>query len=416
MGVVPGLPLSLLSLLISIILVALLGVVVSKIHDNIYKTTLIVIVVLLMIITAWVCNSRSGMIASFSGGLFILLLRKENSKKWLIWGVTLLVFAALLYFIRPESSRGRIFIWRVCLNMIKDNPKGLGINGMSNAYMLYQADYFENNPDSLFIPNATDITIAYNEFFRIAVNFGIAGLILFLALIANVLITKSDNGKNDLFKALLISYLSFSLFSFPFANLYTWSLFPISLFILKKKIFSKVINFICILCLIGGLLFFSEEHKLQKQIEYQYINGFDDEWLLSMLNCSNFFLFYPALTDMILQCDSFQNNRFYEKFVDKAVLFMPSTDSYCRKAELLIRKNRHREAIPYLNKAQNMVPQKLRPRYMEFLIYYENGDMPNAIRKGNEILSLDYKIESSNAILILDDVKSKMASIELLLN
>ena len=55
-----------------------------------------------------------------------------------------------------------------------------------------------------------------------------------------------------------------------------------------------------------------------------------------------------------------------------------------------------------------MVPLKLLPKYKEFLAYCKTGDQGNAIEKGTEILSMKVKVRSSNAVIILADVRARM--------
>lgn len=45
-------------------------------------------------------------------------------------------------------------------------------------YMDYQAKYFERNPNSEFINLADNVKYPFNEFIKIAVEFGLVGLIL----------------------------------------------------------------------------------------------------------------------------------------------------------------------------------------------------------------------------------------------
>lgn len=50
----------------------------------------------------------------------------------------------LLYHVRPESVKGRLFIWKVSSEMIKKTfVTGLGYNSFEANYMNYQGEYFK---------------------------------------------------------------------------------------------------------------------------------------------------------------------------------------------------------------------------------------------------------------------------------
>ena len=69
--------------------------------------------------------------------------------------------------------------------MIKDKPlTGFGYKGFQANYMSNQAQYFGKNPHSRFKQLADNVTQPFNEFIKIAVNYGILGLLLYVLLIS----------------------------------------------------------------------------------------------------------------------------------------------------------------------------------------------------------------------------------------
>ncbi len=118
--------------------------------------------------------SRAALFAVFVG---VVLLCLENFKerckfvlnRSIVTSVTVTILVIVLislYYIRPASANGRLLIWRVCLDIIAQRPLfGFGISGLEKNYMLFQAEYFHNNPASLFVQYADNNVYAFNELF-----------------------------------------------------------------------------------------------------------------------------------------------------------------------------------------------------------------------------------------------------------
>ena len=80
--------------------------------------------------------------------------------------------------------------------MIKDKPIfGHGYGAFQAKYMDYQAEYFKNNPNSKYAQLADNVKHPFNEFIKVAVEFGMVGLAIFISFILFVLwkIIKSKN-------------------------------------------------------------------------------------------------------------------------------------------------------------------------------------------------------------------------------
>ncbi|MCF8360973.1 MAG: O-antigen ligase family protein [Prolixibacteraceae bacterium] len=89
-------------------------------------------------------------------------LRKWLKVSVLIIFVTSAVFG--LYHFKKDSADGRMLIWKVTSNIIKDYPLlGIGQNMFKAHYMDYQAGYFRKNPGSKYETVADDNQYAFNE-------------------------------------------------------------------------------------------------------------------------------------------------------------------------------------------------------------------------------------------------------------
>ena len=151
--------------------------------------------------------------------------RKPGLKKLLSVSIVLILFSGALtgiYFMKKGSADGRMFIWKVSKNLIKEKPVfGHGHEKFQAFYMDKQADYFIDNPGSVQANVADDIIYPFNEYIKILVELGIVGLSL-LALIVFLLFrpgekARSGRGNPDLLipSAGILAFLVFSFFSYP---------------------------------------------------------------------------------------------------------------------------------------------------------------------------------------------------------
>jgi hypothetical protein len=93
------------------------------------------------------------------------------------------VCSVALYFLKPESALGRIFLWKLDVMACAANPFcGVGWNNVSGAIGSVQEAYFAGNPNSIFAGVAGCPDYAFNEFLQIAIAYGVGGLALFVML------------------------------------------------------------------------------------------------------------------------------------------------------------------------------------------------------------------------------------------
>jgi O-antigen ligase len=99
-----------------------------------------------------------------------------------------------LYHFKKGSADGRLLIWTVTANIIKDNPLlGVGQDMFKAHYMDYQAGYFRNHPDSKYEVVADDNQYAFNEALNIWAENGIVGILLAAGIVFSVFFTPLKN-------------------------------------------------------------------------------------------------------------------------------------------------------------------------------------------------------------------------------
>ena len=120
-------------------------------------------------------------------GILKKISQISNVKKGIAGGLLIVVLTIIcwgLYHFKKESADGRVLIWKVTLNMIKDHPiTGVGADRFKAYYSDYQADFFSKVKNSPYENTASDNLYTFNEFLNTWAENGVVGLILVLLII-----------------------------------------------------------------------------------------------------------------------------------------------------------------------------------------------------------------------------------------
>jgi len=339
--------------------------------------------------------------------LFISLL--------ILIGSILFIF---LIFIKKDSASGRLLIWEVTLNMIKDNPVvGSGGGSFSKDYMIYQADYLERYPNSQYSILADNVIHPFNEFLLLVVEYGMIGLFILVYCIAAAL----RNKKNILspYFLCLLSIIVFSCFSYPFKYPFVWILLALSLARLSKDnklVFSlklnKLIKTGCMGVLIVGLFIvvkdFQFEYKWKKAVRLSslgktksIINEYDN--LYSDWNHNPLFLYnygaelnhikeYSKSIEILHECEDYFND------YDVQMLL---ADNYYNLEKLY-------ESEKHYQLASNMCPNRFLPLYWMMKIYDKKEQHQKALKVAEIIMNKDIKIPSTTITRIKTEAKKRI--------
>lgn len=155
----------------------------QKVKDEIISLLKYVVFFLGIIISVYF-ESRAfavGFLLSFILTLF--LYGKIKVKKWNLLLVALAGSFVLLYaifFVKTDSSLGRIFIYKISSQIHKDNwLNGIGIGKFKTVYMHYQADYFRKGKfTETELLLADNTYFAFNDYYQFIVETGIVGIFL----------------------------------------------------------------------------------------------------------------------------------------------------------------------------------------------------------------------------------------------
>lgn len=173
---------------------------------------------------AWLSVILSSVVLlEYRYSIFRQIFDKMSKAKKLFITVTFAIIIVAgsygVYHLKKASSEGRLFIWNVSGQIIKDNPiTGVGFDRFKAHYMDYQADYFNNNNQSANSLVADNSYYAFNEFLQFVVEEGLLGTILLLIIMILTFRTKTQDTHQHLryiIIAGLIGIAVFAFFSYP---------------------------------------------------------------------------------------------------------------------------------------------------------------------------------------------------------
>lgn len=181
-----------------------------------------------LIVFAFICitQSRAAVFSSLISTVVLLHIRHKFSMPELKFFksklITMMIIAGLgltlfgLYSIKKKSGDGRLLVWAVTYNMIKDAPlTGVGYDAFKGCYMDYQGNYFKQTKKESEV--ADNVVYAFNDPLQFIAENGIIGFFLIMAVLTPLFLNKK--GKLNLPQIIsiagLISIIVFSLFSYP---------------------------------------------------------------------------------------------------------------------------------------------------------------------------------------------------------
>lgn len=316
-------------------------------------------------------------------------------------GMLAIFLLLFLYNYRPDSANARLLIWQTSTGMIKDSPlTGHGIASFKEKYMLYQAAYFEDNPDSPFSQVADNTPCAYDEFIHIGVEQGIVGLLLFLAIIISVLWYNPNDYRQRILQISLLVLILFSMFSYPADIFSLMLLFPLLFGALHGKVIfeiglSKCLVLICyaslllvvtIVCAAGISTLRKNSEIIAKIVKmdceedvYIYVRDNYDALKYNGVFSNHYPLWAKAYRgDGLLRMDT----------------STPSCETFCDIGDYFYDKNALLDAEKYYKAAVYMIPTRLTPKYKLWRLYMENGDNKAAMAVARQIITQPLKIET----------------------
>lgn len=294
-----------------------------------------------------------------------------------------IVWLPSLYRVKQASADGRLFIWRVSTDMIKSAPlQGRGGDAFAANYMLAQADFLKSHADVGYEAAATDNTRAFNEFLRIAYEYGIIGLLLVIVLFYSAF--RSSAGV--LVKFILVYLCVFACFSYPA---------EVPVFLLLCSI------------LLGFSSCKTDVRGVYGQVGRKVVVCFCAVAALSTACC----LSTKKYNRMDVLQRAYQSYH-SENYAD-ALSHLQQAYTLCPVSEICMDLGNchfylgdYKEAEFYLTQARWMVPSHILPRYYLFRLYVVQNDTERIQVIGDEILNGKFQKEGSVAVEVRHYVRN----------
>lgn len=368
-----------------------------------YKSVIIVSAVLIGY-SLLVSDSRAGWIAAISGvamiyGKSILTYLKRHRYLWVAIVLSFVGLVVLLYCHRPGSADARMLVWRVSMGMFADNPiTGVGIGHFRQEYMLYQADYFANHPDSSFVMVADNVAYPYNEFIRIAVEQGVIGISLLFLLL---LMSYFNLNEKSCF-APLASLLAFSLFSYPSYKILLAVLFPVTLGItcqftffsgkIRTVLLSLSVVFVSLLS-VGVYCCFRKVSDEMEMLARQYDSGSVNNIKRHTPLVQNHIRLNALFLHIVGEHPLMQT-------YDNISLIIPTCENWCEIGRLYMQRGNFADAEKYFLQAADMIPTRLLPKYLLWKLYIAQDRSADADAIAKIIINQPIKVENTTTLKI----------------
>jgi tetratricopeptide (TPR) repeat protein len=310
--------------------------------------------------------------------------------------------------------------------MIKEKPvQGFGYGGFKANYMNYQAQYFEEHPDSKQAVLADNVNRPFNEYLLLLTDYGLMGFILFLAFVW--LLGKSyhrNRSKSILVRIsgwCLLSIGVFSLFSYPLTYPFVWIMGITSILIIIRhikwtlKIPSAVIPSLKLIMIPVVIISFQTIYqrmsveKLWCQTANKSLLGKTEqmlplyEQLHKYMADNELFLYnYAAELNVVKQYDKSL------AIAHECGQLWADYDLQMLMADNYKELHQYEEAEFHYLKASNMCPVKFMPLYELYKLYEASGEKEKASEIAGKIIEKPIKVMSPTIQNIQREVKQKI--------
>lgn len=356
----------------------------------------------------------------------IIFLFGNAKRKVLTFSVLLIgvfILFALLYQYKAQSARGRLLIYEVSLNMIKEKPIfGHGFGRFLAEYNTYQADYFKNHPHSDKAMLADNVKTGFNEFIQVTVELGLTGLVLFIGLIVLLFRSKPNpeweflalSSKGALSAALVCCLFSYPLRILPIA---VTIVFLLAIIIAtctdigyNLKIGRRIYKPLSLIATIIALFVcylqwkdFDARKQWKQAIDYTQLHDFEKafpyyQMAYKTLNYDGFFLYNYG--SELLDIDTLKGI----KILEEATYYLSDNDLYVYLGDGYRALKNYDKAEYNYHLSSFMVPCKFYPKYQLFKLYCETNQYLKARNIAQSITKMKVKVPSLTVFEIKSEV------------
>lgn len=372
----------------------------------------------IMLVAVMLSGARSGILAMFVIVLIEIYRRYKKYIRRSIVTIVLLValclmFCVGLFYLKPDSANGRLLVWRISIEMLKEKPfMGHGIGSFQSHYMEYQAKYLSNNPDISHVDLASDVKVPFNEYLKLLVECGVLGISILLGLFS-LLYVEYRRSQTPLKIAASLSFVGvsvFAFFSYPTNYFIVVLIMLIDIVVLCKDSCQLyvvhgwrllVCKFAVLLLLCDVVSFFMSQKSFEKEL---YNMAHINDAIKKEEKYSELFHERPHDYVLLYNYGAYLNDR--QKYGESNVLFVKCLQ-YFNNSELqlymcdnYLHMGDYFKAFFHAKLAEAMVPARFYPLYYQFLIAKEQGNTLLAEMIAEQIVMKEEKVENANIKII----------------
>lgn len=370
--------------------------------DGSVSRILLVTLLIILIAALIVARSRAAWLACLVGIGYMSTNKWNRLKRMSLYVLPLLpLLLSFFYSVRPLSADGRLLIWKICCQNMKDRWMfGYGVDGFRQNYMMWQGEYFTKavRPETELLL-ASDNGYAFNTFLYFGVNYGLTGIMSILLFLYAILKTCPMRRKISGILTLCV----FSCFSYPEGVLPLFLLFPflLGLCLVPSKIKTKAYNILpCLssVLILLSILLMCANTKSYCWLERYYVSAS----LRSARNVDELsvLLFNNARWNYII-ADTNYKMGLYEKAIDyykKTIQIYPLGRTFINMGDCYCEESNWQNALLCYKQAESMLPAYATPVYRQFEIYRDLEDSIQAKLYAEKLLTMPIKIESKPII------------------
>ena len=356
----------------------------------------------------------------------IKLISANTKRKVISFSVlvtVIIISSVFLYQYKAQSAKGRLLIYEVSLDMIKEKPVfGHGFCRFVAEYNTYQAAYFKKHPDSNKAMLADNVKTGFNEFIQIAVELGITGLLLFIGFIILIFRSKTKStweyialpAKGTLLAVLVCCCFSYPLHEMPIAVVIVFLLAIVMAANIDNgsrfKISSWVYKPIALVVFVTSLLVcflqwrnFEARKNWKQAIDYcqaqenkkalpYYQNAY------KVLYYDGFFLYNYG--SELLEINPVKGT----KILEEATRYLSDNDLYVYLGDGYCALKNFEKAEDFYLLSSFMIPCKFYPRYQLFKLYCKTNQYLKARSMAQSISKMKVKVPSITVFEIKSEV------------
>lgn len=324
-----------------------------------------------------------------------------------IFIVSLLAFAFVFQYQKKSSSDGRLTIWKITAEMIREKPlTGYGYGFFNKEYNLKQAQYFNNGEKPISEKmNAGFTAMAYNEYLEHSFMGGIIGGLIYIFLLLYLIVGALKCKLKDVYPA-LTTYAVIGVFNFTTNSpiiLFVFSLYAAIVishynFLNITMTNNKIVSSIYALLGLSFVLISSQKYNAQKKLtvankmiqkENMHQAGIILDKIQSKISTSE--VFFQIQSGYLLR-----NGKPEEALTQtqQALRYTSSPKLYLQAGQVAELTHNPTLAEHYYDIASGIEPHLFKPLMMKLQMYLNTGQFDKAKQTANQIVNMPVKIDS----------------------